>query len=96
MKKTYKDEYVCIAQTVYRDTVKALFGQELERRELLLPSQTSLEAVFFKSGIKYGYIDAKELDDIVKIRMQGERHNQSIKEYYIKPKDQIQGVLFIN
>lgn len=46
MKKTYKDEYVCIAQTVYRDTVKALFGQELERRELLLPSQTSLEAVF--------------------------------------------------
>lgn len=96
MKKTYKDEYVCIAQTVYRDTVKALFGQELERRELLLPSQTSLEAVFLKSGIKYGYIDAKELDDIVKIRMQGERHNQSIKEYYIKPKDQIQGVLFIN
>ncbi len=96
MKKTYKDEYVCIAQTVYRDTVKALFGQELERRELLLPSKTSLEAVFSKSCIKYGYIDAKELDDIVKIRMQGAGHNQSIKEYYIKPKDQIQGVLFIN
>ncbi len=96
MKKTYGEEYACIAQTVYQDTVKAFLGHKLERRELLLPSQTSLEAVFSKSGIKYGYIDAKELDDIVKIRMQGERHNQSIKEYYIKPKDQIQGVLFIN
>lgn len=96
MKKTYKDEYACIAQTVYQDTVKAFFGQELERRELLLPSQTSLEAVFSKSGIKYGYIDAKELDDIVKIRTQGAGHNRSINEDYIKPKDQIQGVLFIN
>ncbi len=96
MKKTYGDEYACIAQTVYQDTVKALFGNELERRELLLPSQTSLEAVFSKSGIKYGYIDAKELDEIVKIRTQGGRHNQSLIEDYIKPKDQIQGVLFIN
>lgn len=96
MKKTYGDEYACIAQTVYQDTVKAFFGQELERRELLLPSQNSLEAVFSKSGIKYGYIDAKELDDIVKIRMQGAGHNQSINEDYINPKDQIQGVLFIN
>lgn len=96
MKKTYGEEYACIAQTVYQDTVKAFLGHELERRELLLPSQTSLEAVFSKSGIKYGYIDAKELDDIVKIRTQGAGHNQSLNEDYIKPKDQIQGVLFIN
>lgn len=96
MKKTYGDKYACIAQTVYQDTVKAFLGHELERRELLLPSQTSLEAVFSKSGIKYGYIDANELDDIVKIRTQGAGHNQSINEDYIKSKDQIQGVLFIN
>ncbi|MDD2284490.1 MAG: erythromycin esterase family protein, partial [Paludibacter sp.] len=97
MKKNYGNDYVCIAQTVYQDTVKAFTGKELERKALTLPSSNSIEAIFSKSGIKYGYINAKELDEIVKLRMQGSHHIPSSEiEKYINPRNQIQGVLFIN
>lgn len=98
MKKTYGDDYSCIVQTVYQDTAKALIGKELLKRDLLMPSENSLEAIFEKSEIKYGYIDSKELDDIVKIRLQGMFHNHRLSknEDYINPKLQTDGVLFIN
>lgn len=98
MKKSYGDDYACIVQTVYQDTAKALLGKELVKRDLLMPSKNSLEAIFEKSGIKYGYIDSKELDDIVKIRLQGLFHNQNLlkNEDYINPQLQTDGFLFIN
>lgn len=97
MKKSYIDDYVCVAQTVCQDTVKAYENTELKRKELLLSSSNSLETIFSKSGIKYGYINAKELDEIVKLRLQGSHHTPSSEiESYISSKSQIQGVLFIN
>ncbi|RNC63802.1 erythromycin esterase family protein [Proteiniphilum sp. X52] len=97
MKKKYGNDYVCVAQTVYQDTVKAQVNKELERKMLPLPSSNSLEAVFSKSGVKYGYIDAKEMDEIVKLRMQGSHHiSTSEMEKYINPRSQVQGVIFIN
>lgn len=98
MKKTYGDDYSCIVQTVYQDTAKAMFRKELVTKDLLIPSENSLEAIFEESGIKYGYIDSKELDDIVKIRLQGMYHNHRLSknEYYINPQLQTDGFLFIN
>lgn len=97
MKAKHGDDYACVAQTVYQDTVKAQVNKKLERKILPLPSSNSLEAVFSKSSVKYGYIDAKELDEIVKLRMQGSHHISTSKiERYINPRSQVQGVLFIN
>jgi len=97
MKKEYKEEYGCVLQIVGEDTVNALTGKEFERKTLPPFSSNSLEAVFSKSGVKYGYIDAKELNEIVKLRMQGSHHEPTSRiERYINPRSQVQGVLFIN
>ena len=97
MKKSNGDDYVCIAQTIQQDTVKAYDKKDLKRKELPLPSSNSLEAAFSKSDIKYGYIDAKELNEIVTVRMQGSHHTPlSGTENYINTKSQIKGVLFVN
>ncbi|MDO5572248.1 MAG: hypothetical protein Q4F97_12420 [Bacteroidales bacterium] len=98
MKKNYGDDYKCIVQTVYQDSVQALFVRGLELRELPIPSEKRLETIFKNSGIKYGYIDSKELDDIVKIQLQGMYHNYNVFENgdYINPKLQTDGFLFIN
>ncbi len=97
MRNFYGNDYVCVAQTVYQDTIKAYVKKELERKALPRSSSNSLEAIFSKSGIKYGYINIKELDEIVKLRIQGAHHNPSSEiEQYINPKNRISGVLFIN
>lgn len=96
MKKKYKNDYTCIAQIVYQDSARTYIGKKLSRNSLPLPSPSSLEAIFSKSGIKYGYLDVKELDEIVKLRMQG--LNVVLPpdiESYINAKSQIEGVLFI-
>lgn len=97
MKTAHGDDYVCIAQTVYQDTVKAHVKIELDKKVLPLPSSNSLEAVLRKSGIKYGYIDAKELDEIVKLRIQGSHHVPTSRiERYCNPRSQVKGILFIH
>ena len=97
MKDYFKDDYVCVAQTVCEDSAKVINGRSFEPKELSAPARNSIEETFMKFGVNYGYVDAKNLDEIIKIRIQGAHHlPASETDCYIHPKSQIQGILLID
>lgn len=97
MKDYFKDDYVCVAQTVCEDSAKVINGRSFEPKELSAPARNSIEEAFMKFGVHYGYIDAKNLNEIIKIRIQGSSYlPASETDCYIHPKSQFQGLLLID
>lgn len=97
LKARYNNDYNCIAQMVYQDTVLVSGKTQLERNQLPLPSANSLEGTCNRLGYKYCFLPTDNSDEIVKIRIQGSAllppHEM---EGFINLKSRISGVLFVN
>ena len=97
LKARYNNDYNCIAQMVYQDTVLVSGKTQLERNQLPLPSANSLEGTFNRLGYKYCFLPTDNSDEIVKIRTQGNTllPPQEV-EGFINLKSRFSGVLFVN
>lgn len=91
MKQKYGGDYVCLAQTVFRDEARAGGSGTVP---LAPSSPNSLESALSKTGMDYLYVGSDNLGWIVKKRNKGAESGQ--QEDYACPLSQFSGVLHVN